>query len=81
MERNDPSEVSHRNARQVAYLDRLIPRSEIATRISHMDPAYISKVATKWFWDKDLAITAWGPLHNVMVHAHYNRPYRRSTLG
>lgn len=52
LERNDPSEVSHRNARQVAYLDRLIPRSEIATRISHMDPAYISKVATKWFWDK-----------------------------
>ena len=69
------------NATQVAYLDRLISRAEIATRISNMDPAYLSQVATRWFWDKELAVTAWGPLHNLIAKAHYNRPYKRSTLG
>lgn len=27
LERNDPTSVSARNARQVAYLDRIIPRT------------------------------------------------------
>lgn len=81
LERNNPIEVSTRNARQVAYLDRVIPRTEIATRISNIDNAYLNKVATKWFWDKNTAVTAWGPLHNIMSISHYNRPYQRATLG
>ena len=81
LERNNPIRESARNARQVAYLDRIIPRTEIATRISHMDDAYLNRVATKWFWDKETAVTAWGPLHNVINMCHYNRPYKRATLG
>ncbi len=69
------------NARQVAYLDRIIPRTEVATRITHMDSAYLSRVATKWFWDKETTVSAWGPLHNVINMCHYNRPYKRATLG
>ena len=46
-----------------------------------MDDAYITRVATKWFWDKETAVTAWGPLHNVINMCHYNRPYKRATLG
>jgi len=46
-----------------------------------MDPAYISRLVNKWFWDKDLATVAAGPLHNVVIHSHYNRPHKRSTLG
>jgi hypothetical protein len=41
LEFNDPSIVSFANSKQLAYLDRLIPRSEIATRISHMTPKYL----------------------------------------
>jgi len=26
-------------------------------------------------------VTAWGPLHSIMSDAHYNRAYRRATLG
>jgi len=81
LERNNPIEQSARNAQQVSYLDRIIPRTEIATRISHMDDAYLSRVATKWFWDKETAVVAWGPLHNVINMCHYNRPYKRATLG
>lgn len=46
-----------------------------------MDIAFVKGMASKWFWDKETAVTAWGPLHNIIADAHYNRPYRRSTLG
>jgi hypothetical protein len=46
-----------------------------------MDSAYLSRVATKWFWDKETTVSAWGPLHNVINMCHYNRPYKRATLG
>lgn len=81
LEANDPLEVSARNARKLAYLDRLISRTETATRASHMTADYITKVATKWFWDKETAVTAYGNLHSGMVNAHYNRTFRRATLG
>lgn len=53
----------------------------MAYKVSNMDPAYVSRLVSKWFWDKDVAVTAWGPLHHTMSFAHYNRPYRRSSLG
>ena len=81
LENNNPIGVSAENARQAAYLDRLISRTEIATRISHMSPDYLSKVATKWFWDKETAVTAYGNLHSGMMNAHYNRTFKRATLG
>ena len=79
--RDDPSEIAIINSNQASYLGRLIPRTEIATRISYMDPQYVSNIASKWFWDKDTSVTAWGPLHNIMADGHYVRQYRRATLG
>ena len=73
--------MSTENAFQATYLDRLVSRTEIATKVTHMDPAYVSRLVTKWFWDRDIAVVAWGPTHNMMTMAHYNRPYKRSTLG
>ena len=73
--------VSVQNSRQVAYLDRLISRTETAKRISNMDSAFIQGMASKWLWDKETSVVAWGPLHNLINDAHYNRPYRRATLG
>jgi len=58
-----------------------VSRTEVATKVSNMDPAYISRLVNKWFWDKDHSVSASGPLHNVAIHGHYNRPHRRSTLG
>lgn len=62
-------------------MDRIIPRSEVANRITNMDPQLLSRVATKWFWDKETVVNAWGPLHSVINMCHYNRPYKRATLG
>lgn len=81
LERDCPISNSARNATQAAYLDRLIPRTEIATRISNMTTNYLQNVATKWFWDKETSVYGWGPLHNVMTDAHYVRMYKRATLG
>ena len=81
LEHTSPATVSLHNGRQASYLDRLVSRTEIATRCSHMTGDYLQKVATKWFWDKDIAVTAWGNLHSGMANAHYNRTFRRSTLG
>lgn len=81
MERDCPVATSYRIANQAAYLGRLVGRTEVATRISHMDAAYLQNIASKYFWDKETSVYAWGPLHNVMVDAHYVRQYKRATLG
>jgi len=46
-----------------------------------MTPEYVQKVASKWFWDKETAVTAYGALHTGMANAHYNRSFKRATLG
>ena len=81
LERDCPIESSHRIANQAAYLGRLINRTEVATRISHMDPNFIQNTASRLFWDKETSVYAWGPLHNVIGNAHYTRRYKRATLG
>lgn len=52
LERNCPIETAHRIANQAGYLGRLINRTEVATRISAMDEAYLRGIASKHFWDK-----------------------------
>lgn len=81
LEREDPVPNSHRIANQAAYLGRVINRTEVATRISHMTPQYLQNTASKWFYDKETSVYAWGPLHNLMQNAHYTRQYKRATLG
>jgi len=62
-------------------LNRKVPRSEVAKRVSHYDAELLSKVATKWFWDKEISIVVWGPCHHFSIVAAHNRIHRRSTLG
>jgi len=69
-------------ATQVTYLNRRIPRSEFAKRISSFDNKALSRVCTKWFWDNEVSHVAWGPVHGIMAGSSlYNRQWRRSTLG
>lgn len=79
--KNNTIDIASIFGNQLMYLNRRVPRSEVATRISHMTPAYISNVITNWFWDRDLSAVAWGPIHNLIQFSHYNRPLKRSTLG
>jgi len=75
------ADVAKEIATQVLYLNRRIPRSEFAKRLSHMDNDYISRVCHKWFWDAEVSAVAWGPIHGLMSLSHYNRPIKRSSLG
>lgn len=66
---------------QIAYWGRVMPRSEYARRISHFDAGLVNRSVSRWFWDKELSVVAWGPTHHIMNWSHYNRPIRRSSIG
>jgi len=75
------TDIASEVAQQVLFLGRRVPRSETATRIANLSQEHLQRVARHWFFDRDLSIVAWGPLHSMMAFSHYNRPIRRSTLG
>mmetsp|Transcript_6035 Transcript_6035/g.6622 ORF Transcript_6035/g.6622 Transcript_6035/m.6622 type:complete len:523 (-) Transcript_6035:167-1735(-) len=75
------ADVAKAIGNQILYLNRRVPRSEVAKRISHMDSKHLGKVAFKWFWDAEMSAVLWGPIHNVITYSTYNRAWKRSTLG
>jgi len=69
-------------ANQVINLGRRVPRSESAMRLSNCaEQTHIQRVCTEWLWDREITAAVWGPLHGVQQMGHYNRTWRRSTLG
>jgi len=81
LNQEDGKKLSSEMAHQVSYLGRRIPRSEFATRISNIEKNYLQRVVLDKFFDSDLSLVAWGPIHQVIAYSHYNRPLKRSTLG
>jgi predicted Zn-dependent peptidase len=77
----DSKQLAKDIAHQISYLDRRVTRSEFAKRISNIEKGYLQRVVLDWFFDSDLSIVAWGPVHQVVAHSHYNRPIKRSSLG
>jgi len=53
-------------ANQLMYAKRRIPRSEIAKRVSNLDPKYLERTYAKWLWDTELAIAMYGPIFYAM---------------
>lgn len=58
-----------------------MPRSEFARRISALEPGILNRVAQRTFYDKDISVVLWGPTHLLDESSHYNRYWKRSTLG
>jgi len=75
------NDVTQALGNQLLYLNRVVPRTEIATRIANIEQSHLSRVARNWLFDAEVSAVAWGPIHNLMTLSHYNRPMRRSTLG
>lgn len=46
-----------------------------------MDAGHLTRVANRFFWDKDISVVMWGPTHLLTSIAHYGRPWKRATLG
>lgn len=57
---------------QFLNLDRKVPRSEIAERVSNIDAEHLKKVCKKWFVDKQPSFTSWGPVDNIAEKGLYN---------
>eukprot|EP00347_Sterkiella_histriomuscorum_P022409 403338596 len=50
---------------QMLYLDRRVPKSEIAFRASNIDNKHLRQVCNKWFHNVEPSITNWGPSAGV----------------
>ena len=69
-------------ANDLMYLNRRVPRSELAAKVSAAAcPNMIKNAVSKWFFDKEISAAVWGPTHYVVANTHYNRPWKRSSLG
>jgi len=75
------NDITQSIGNQILYLNRIVPRSEIATRIANIEKPHLTRVARNWFFDNEVSAVAWGPIHSLMTLSHYNRPMKRSTLG
>jgi len=56
---------------QMLYLNRRIPRSEIAQRVSHIDNYHMKHLANEWFYDAEPSFTNWGPIETVSSVGSY----------
>ena len=45
------NDITQSIGNQLLYLNRVVPRSEIATRISNIEQQHLSRVARNWFFD------------------------------
>lgn len=68
-------------ARQVLYHGRRVSATEEAYRVAAIERGQLQRTVTNLFWDKDLTITAWGPVGHMMGGSIYRRDTQRSTLG
>ena len=53
------------------YLNRRIPRSEIAKRVSHIDSYHMRHLAMEWFYDAEPSFTNWGPIEQTSSIGSY----------
>lgn len=56
---------------QMLYLNRRVPRSEIAKRVSHIDAYHLKHLANEWFYDAEPSFTNWGPIESVSQVGSY----------
>lgn len=51
--------------KQMLLLGRRVPRSEVATRVAHIDNYHIKHLCNEWFYDAEPSFTSWGPIEMV----------------
>ena len=73
------SGVNKEVANQLVYAQRRVPRSEIAKRISVMDPRFLEKTYAKWLWDVELALSFYGPTFTLGRMYGIYRAYTNDT--
>ena len=65
------SDVMQQIGPQMLYLNRRVPRSEIAKRVSHLDADYMKNLCYEWFYDAEPSFTNWGPIQETASFGSY----------
>lgn len=66
-----PSDLVQEIGPQLLYLNRRVPRSEIAKRVAHIDNYHIKHLCNQWFYDAEPSFTNWGPIEQVSMVGSY----------
>lgn len=53
------------------YMNRRVPRSEIAKRVSYLDSHHMRHLCNEWFYDAEPSFTNWGPIETVSQVGSY----------
>ncbi len=56
---------------QVLYLNRRVPRSEIAKRVANIDGEHLKQLCYTWFYDSEPSVTNWGACEGVACISSY----------
>lgn len=80
LKKESPQEIANEIGQQITYLNRRVPRSEVAKRVSHIDNYHIRHLANKWFYDAEPSFTNWGPIETVSVVGSY-KYFKVNTLA
>lgn len=65
------SDINTEIGSQLLSLGRRIHRSEVASRVSHLDAYHMRHLANDWFYDAEPGFTNWGPIETVSVVGSY----------
>lgn len=71
LNREAPSQIISEIGPQILYLNRRVPRSEIAKRIAHIDSHHLKHLCNDWFYDAEPSFTNWGPIESVSSVGSY----------
>ena len=66
--------------KNMLLLNRRLPRSEIAKRVSHIDNYHIKMLCNQWFYDAEPSFTNWGAIEQVSTCGSY-KYFKQNTLS
>jgi processing peptidase subunit beta len=79
--RNETAEgVNHEIGQQLTSLGRRLTRTEIASRVAHIDNYHMKNICNEWFYDAEPSFTNWGPIESV-AHVGSYKYFKINTLA
>jgi processing peptidase subunit beta len=66
-----PESVNQEIGKNMLYLNRRVPRNEVAKRVSSIDNYHIKQLCNQWFYDAEPSFTNWGPIEQVSMVGSY----------
>jgi len=81
MNKESPQDIANVIGKNMIYLNRRVPRSEIAKRVAHIDNHHMKHLCNKWFYDAEPSFTNWGPIESVSQVGSSYKYFKVNTLA